>query len=184
MKHRFRLINSAFNVCPFQIQIQDHNFTVVATELSLIEPIEVDTLNFLSGERFDIVVNANQPQKDYLIRVRQLAPCWKEIEGFAILRYLDDSHRGYSRLSFDDIATPDYDDEYPKKKIFNTLVPEDGHVSLMDTKSRDFDESLLTEEPDHKFNLVFDSPAIKNDIMYARNNLNNFVCKFDREKFM
>jgi FtsP/CotA-like multicopper oxidase with cupredoxin domain len=172
------LINSAFNVCPFQLQIEDHNFTVVATELSFIESVQADTLNFLSGERFDIVVNANRRSKDYLIRIRQLAPCWKTIDGFAILRYQNDVVDNHNRVTFDDFKFPTYEDEYPKKQIFNTLKPEDGHVSLTDTKSFDADESLLSNEPDHKFHLVFDSPAIKNDIMYARNNLHNFICEF------
>lgn len=177
MKYRFRIINSAFNVCPLQLQIEEHEFKIIATELSEIEPISVDTLRSLSGERYDIVIDADRPPRDYWIRIRELSPCLKKIEGFAILRYHDDSqHKGES-VEFNDRKIPSFDDEYPKIKIFNSFKPKIEDISIIETKGFDVDESLLQTEPDHKFHLVFDSPAVSNHIMYAGRNLHNFACK-------
>lgn len=181
MKYRFRIINSAFNVCPFQFSIERHNFTVIATELSDIEPIAADTLHFLSGERFDVVINANQPIGDYWIRIRELLPCWKNIEGFAILRYHKKIFTNKKSLEFSERRTPAFDDDYPKLNVFNSLKPRVEHIALTAAKSYDSDESLLTAEPDHKFYLIFDSPAVSNKIMFARKNLHNFICKSVQE---
>jgi hypothetical protein len=176
MKFRFRIINSAFNVCPFQLQIEGHNFTVVATELSDIEPIEVDTLHFLSGERYDIVIEANQPVGDYWIRVRELLPCWKDIEGFAILRYHERHVEHLSHLEFSDRAVPAFNDSYPTTNVFNSLRPHAEHIALTEAKAFASDTSLLETQPDQTFHLVFDSPAVSNKVMFAGQNLHNFIC--------
>lgn len=177
MKYRFRIVNSAFNVCPFQLQIEDHNFTIIATELSNIEPLSVDTLHFLSGERFDIVIDANRRPGDYWIRVRELMPCWKNIEGFAILRYHNNSSTSEKRVEFNDRVIPAFSEEYPMMKVFNSLKPGVEHTSLLETQAFESDESLLNTDPDQTFHLVFDSPAVSNHVMYAGRNLHNFVCK-------
>lgn len=180
-RYRFRIVNSAFNVCPFQLQVESHNFSIIATELSDIKPIlDVDTLHFLSGERFDIVINAKQPAGDYWIRTRELMPCWKKIDGFAILRiHDDDTDEKYSAVEFSDRPIPKFDDEYPTAKVFNAIRPNsDSHIKITETEAYKSDQSLLNDEPDEKFYLVYDSPAVRNDIMFARRNLKNFVCEF------
>lgn len=35
-----------------------------------MEPTEVETLHFISGERYDFVVNADQEPRDYAIQVK------------------------------------------------------------------------------------------------------------------
>lgn len=117
-RYRFRLINGATNVCPYQFQIEKHNFTVIATELSYIQPIVADTLHYLSGERFDIVIEANQPAGDYWIRIRETDPCWKNIEAFAILRYQDKMvSASQSKILFTKIDPPTWEQEYPKTTV-------------------------------------------------------------------
>lgn len=178
MRYRFRVINSAFNVCPFQLQIERHNFTIIATELSDIEPITADTLHFLSGERFDIVIDANRPLGDYWIRVRELSPCWKEIEGFAILRYHNDVILNSTNIEFsDERPIPLFTDAYPMQSVFNSLKPGVEHFPLTQTEAVEKDDSALHSEPDQIFHLIFDSPAVRNDIMYAGRNLHNFICE-------
>lgn len=181
MKYRFRIINSAFNVCPFQFQIEDHEFKIVATELSDIEPLSADTLRFLSGERYDIVIDASHPPKDYWIRIRELSPCYKNIEGFAILRYHNKTIDRGESVVFNDREIPSFDVEYPTTKVFNSLKPKIEDISVTEVKSYDSDESLLQTNPDQIFHLVFDSPSVQNHIMYAGRNLQNFVCKLIRE---
>lgn len=114
-KFRFRLINSATNVCPYQFQIEAHNFTVIATELSYVEPFVANTLTYLSGERYDIVIDAILPIKDYWIRIRETDPCWKKIEVFAILRYQKDSVKRYQpSIEFTNQTVPKWEEEYAK----------------------------------------------------------------------
>lgn len=177
MRYRFRVINSAFNVCPFQLQIEHHNFTIIATELSDIKPITADTLHFLSGERFDIVIDANRPLGDYWIRVREMSPCWKEIEGFAILRYHNDVILNKTNVEFNVRPIPLFKDSYPMQSVFNSLKPGVEHFPLTQTEAIETDDNLLLSEPDQRFHLIFDSPAVRNDIMYAGRNLHNFICK-------
>jgi len=116
-KYRFRLINSGFNVCPFQFQIESHNFSVIATELSYVEPLIADTLQFLSGERFDIVLNANQEPRDYWIRVREMEPCWKNIEVFAILRYHKGPVRSQRTSEFTRRTMPTFEEVYETRVV-------------------------------------------------------------------
>lgn len=87
---KFRLIAAMSGVCPLKFQIEDHNFTVVATDAGRVKPFQADTLYMASGERFDIVVKANQEAKDsYWIRVSLVDQCDDEdvIEEFAVLKY-------------------------------------------------------------------------------------------------
>lgn len=58
-RYRFRLIG-AQGVYPFRFSIQNHMMTVIATDGSPIVPIENVTYVIVnSGERYDVVVNAN-----------------------------------------------------------------------------------------------------------------------------
>ena len=61
-RYRFRLIG-AQGVFPFRFSIQDHTMTVIATDGSPIIPIEDVTYVIVnSGERYDVVINANSTE--------------------------------------------------------------------------------------------------------------------------
>lgn len=97
------------------MQIEDHNFTIIATEVSYVRPETINSLYHMSGERFDFVVDTNhRPVRDYWIRFRQLTPCIQKLEGFAILRY--HKHRSleevHESVEFNDRVPPSYDEEY------------------------------------------------------------------------
>lgn len=51
--------------------------TVIASDGSPVEPIETEILVIYGGERFDVVLNANQKIGNYWIRVKGLADCRK-----------------------------------------------------------------------------------------------------------
>lgn len=106
-------------------------------------------------------------------------PCWKKIEGFAILRIHEDKSSKNKAAEFSNTKTPTFDDEFPKVKVFNSIKPNiDGHIKLTQTEAYKSDQGLFSDEPDEKFFLVYDSPAVRNDVMFARQNLHNFVCEF------
>lgn len=61
-RHRFRIGNVAGHICPFEFSVKRHKLMVIATDGSPIEPIIVDSVISLAGERFDIVLDAmNDP---------------------------------------------------------------------------------------------------------------------------
>ena len=68
-KYRFRVIYSAADVCLVQLSIENVVFTITATKHSFIElSLAVVALRFLSGERYDIVIDANLDPGDYWLR--------------------------------------------------------------------------------------------------------------------
>lgn len=51
--------------------------TVIASDGSPVEPFETEILVIYGGERFDVVLNANQNVGNYWIRAQGLADCKK-----------------------------------------------------------------------------------------------------------
>ena len=84
-KYRFRIISAAAN-CPIEVFIQNHTFTAISSEGGHIQPFEADVLNLSGGERWDIVVSADQPVANYWLYARGLHDC-REKQQTAILSY-------------------------------------------------------------------------------------------------
>ena len=51
--------------CPIEFYIQGHSFTVIASDAHPIEPNHADSIVISAGERYDIVLNADQPVGHY-----------------------------------------------------------------------------------------------------------------------
>ena len=77
LRYRFRLVSNAITNCPLKISIDSHNMTIIASDGSPLAPFETEILVIYGGERFDIVLNANQNIGNYWIRVKGLADCGK-----------------------------------------------------------------------------------------------------------
>jgi FtsP/CotA-like multicopper oxidase with cupredoxin domain len=118
-KYRFRVINAGINVCPFMFQVEDHNFTIIATEVSYVKPAVVNTLYLMSGERFDFVIDTNKHQRrDYFIRFKQLNPCYQKLQGFAVLRYHKKGSKGLKyNVEFNNKTIPTFEQEYPNGTV-------------------------------------------------------------------
>lgn len=87
-RYRFRLV--AMSCDPnFQFSIDGHNMTVIEADGVLTEPLLVDSLQILAGQRYSIVVNATQPVGNYWIRALPNTPGSTFAGGLssAILRY-------------------------------------------------------------------------------------------------
>ena len=70
--YRFRLLG-AQSVFAYNVSIDAHKLTVIATDGYFIQPVEADFVIVHTGERYDIIVTANQTdQSDYWIRARTL----------------------------------------------------------------------------------------------------------------
>jgi FtsP/CotA-like multicopper oxidase with cupredoxin domain len=80
---RLRLINAS-STYAFRFQIDGHPLTVIASDGSPVVPVKVDNLVFSPGERYDVLLGANQSGAAW-IRAATLAGN----EARAILRYAD-----------------------------------------------------------------------------------------------
>lgn len=127
-RYRFRLINAAANVCPFVFQIEDHNFTIIATETSYVKPAVINTLYILAGERFDFVLDTgNKEVRDYWLRFKQLSPCTQDLQGFAILKYQNGEVKENKRMTidFNSRTPPTFNDNYD-----DSLVSQNRNLQL------------------------------------------------------
>ncbi|XP_071124881.1 uncharacterized protein [Mytilus edulis] len=157
-RYRFRLISNGLLFCPKHISIDDHNFTVIATDGTPIEPIEVESLIMYNGERYDIIINGDQPVDNYWMRVVGLADCEvKNASQLAIIRYRGANETDPSESRF-------YDDVNRDGKILNPLnaketeklIPVSSLVSKLD------DDASLKDVPDKRFYLAMDFYNISN----------------------
>ena len=69
--YRFRLIG-AQSLYAYRFSIDEHKLTVIATDGNFIQPRDVDFIIIHSGERYDFLLEANQPPKRYWIRAQTL----------------------------------------------------------------------------------------------------------------
>ena len=67
-KHRLRLINtSADNT--FTVSIAGHPMTVIATDFVPVQPYPVESVYMTVGQRYDVVIDADQPVGTYWLNV-------------------------------------------------------------------------------------------------------------------
>ncbi|KAJ8298424.1 hypothetical protein KUTeg_024955 [Tegillarca granosa] len=78
-RYRFRLINNAIANCAVQFSVDNHTLIVIATDGNPFEQIDVESLNVFAGERFDIVLTADQGVANYWVRVRGLGLCQNSV---------------------------------------------------------------------------------------------------------
>ncbi|KAL4218092.1 hypothetical protein ACF0H5_022828 [Mactra antiquata] len=86
-KFRFRVIAASI-VLQYKLSIDNHKFQVVAMDGNDIEPVTTDYVMLHSGERADLILEANQIIGNYWIRVETLKTSGGQ-PAFAILRYDD-----------------------------------------------------------------------------------------------
>ncbi|CRL07208.1 CLUMA_CG020191, isoform A [Clunio marinus] len=180
-KYRFRLINAGLNVCPFLLQIEDHNMTIIATEVSYVKPQVINSLYFMSGERYDFVINTHhRPLRDYWIRFRQLNPCVQELEGFAILRYhknnklLDKLNKKQS-VEFNDRIPPGYNEEYPNGTLLNSPLPGKKYMPITHLDDYRLDDKISEGAADKTNFIFFDTPGIPNSFLYTNPMLKKYM---------
>lgn len=154
-RQRFRLINSGFLNCPSEISIDNHTLYVIASDGHYIEPVLVDSLVSYAGERFDFVINLDQPIGNYWIRVKGLMDCderFHKAHQGAILHYNE---------ARDDIPIGNLRYEHQRDGIqMNSLNRGPGRidsVAISELTSLEPDETeLVVEHTQYKFYVYFD----------------------------
>ncbi|OAX41114.1 laccase [Rhizopogon vinicolor AM-OR11-026] len=87
---RYRLRLVAMSCDPnFMFSIDNHSLTVIEADGQLTEPLLVDSLQIFAGQRYSVVLNANQPVDNYWIRALPSTPGSSFNGGLnaAVLRY-------------------------------------------------------------------------------------------------
>lgn len=73
-KHRLRIINTAMDAL-YKLSIDGHKFQVVATDFVPIVPYNTSEISVGIGERYDVIVEANQPASNYWFRAMAASAC-------------------------------------------------------------------------------------------------------------
>ncbi|WAR12214.1 LAC2-like protein [Mya arenaria] len=87
-RYRFRLINNGILNCPLKVSVHGHSLRVIATDGNDIEAVDVDSVTLFAGERFDVILSANQTPGNYWMHVVGLGDCVRSMTSqTAIIRY-------------------------------------------------------------------------------------------------
>lgn len=111
-----RIINAEFLNCPIEVSVDNHTIFVISSDGNDFMATKADSVVTYAGERFDFILNADQPKGLYWIRFRGLMDCDKRFTSahqVAVLQYLGMS-----------------DDEYPEDEPTYDKSHKDGIVSL------------------------------------------------------
>uniref|UniRef100_R4FLW6 Putative multicopper oxidase n=1 Tax=Rhodnius prolixus TaxID=13249 RepID=R4FLW6_RHOPR len=86
-RYRFRLISSTCMACTVKLIVQGHKMTVInADGPSPVSPTIVDVVSFNSGDRFDVIIEANNKVNSYWILVQGQGSCSDAMQ-LAVLKY-------------------------------------------------------------------------------------------------
>ncbi|ETN47111.1 uncharacterized protein HMPREF1541_01301 [Cyphellophora europaea CBS 101466] len=73
-KHLFRFINGAAMEM-YSIRFDNHKMKVIAADFVPIEPYETEWLNIACGQRYDVIVEMDQPSSNYFLRAVTQTSC-------------------------------------------------------------------------------------------------------------
>ncbi|KOC69894.1 Laccase-4, partial [Habropoda laboriosa] len=174
-RYRFRLINSFCTVCPGQLIIEGHNVTVIASDGQPIEPVSVNSIISLAGERYDFVLNANRKPGAYWIQLRGLDNCAPDrVQQLAILQY-----EGASTTP--NTKEPTHDNPLPSGVVMNVAaegcdVSSKDQVCLSEIRNAmPVDRGILTKNPDVKLVLPIGVLKYKAEEIFKPNTYKNFI---------
>ena len=72
--HRLRIVNTALST-PFIFSVDQHQLQVITSDFVPIEPIWTDSVVIAIGQRYDIIVQANQSIDNYWVRAEPSNEC-------------------------------------------------------------------------------------------------------------
>ena len=86
MTYRLRLINSG-QLVEMNFAIAMHNLTIVQVEGTNIEPVKVASIDIAPGQRYDVLVTADQTPGSYMIETTVRERKIEGVKGMAIFQY-------------------------------------------------------------------------------------------------
>ncbi|XP_078483151.1 uncharacterized protein LOC100178857 isoform X1 [Ciona intestinalis] len=161
-RYRFRVINNAAVFCPFELTVDHHILTIIATDGVDVTAYNVTSLVMHGGETYDFVLNANQEVASYWVRVQGLADCRNSSQR-AVLWYTN------STSGARPVSTPDTINQTKLNPLNEKETSNVKYVTNLSTIKNV--ETRLTQQPDvvhfigFDFKLV-DNPSYHDSILY------------------
>ena len=72
--HLFRFINGAAQEA-YSVKFDNHKMTVISSDFVPIEPYQTEWLNIAPGQRYDVILKADQPSANYFLRAATQTGC-------------------------------------------------------------------------------------------------------------
>ncbi|KAH7096436.1 laccase [Auriculariales sp. MPI-PUGE-AT-0066] len=73
-KHRIRFVNTSVDTF-FRVSLDGHNMTVIQTDFVPIKSFQAETIGIAIGQRYDVIITANQNKSNYWLRTLPQAAC-------------------------------------------------------------------------------------------------------------
>ncbi|KAK5648672.1 hypothetical protein RI129_003564 [Pyrocoelia pectoralis] len=172
-RYRFRLIGAVSLACPIQITVENHTISVIASDGEPMKPVQVDSIIFTSGERYDIIIDASNEPRHYCIEIKALGLCAElGIRQLARLEYLTK----FSAITPTLFNKNDH-------RIEKTLTSLDGDcdqplsnkvcISHLEN-AKEIDEEMLKPKADVKLFLPFSLYSYEDEELFHPNEFNSF----------
>mmetsp|Transcript_1948 Transcript_1948/g.2989 ORF Transcript_1948/g.2989 Transcript_1948/m.2989 type:complete len:508 (-) Transcript_1948:218-1741(-) len=84
--YRLRIVNAGSLVI-MNVAFEDHNLTVIEADGTMINPFVVDSLDLSPGQRYSVLLEANQDPAAYWMRVTVRSRNYPNVTGLAVLQY-------------------------------------------------------------------------------------------------
>ncbi|XP_021367995.1 laccase-1-like isoform X1 [Mizuhopecten yessoensis] len=162
-RYRFRIISNGILNCPVQFSIDNHTLRVISSDGNPFQYIDVESINLFAGERYDVVVLADQDMDNYWVRARGQGDCSvKNAFQQAILRYNGSAEELPNRPSGYLFGARAGKKLNPwNRKATDMLVPV-THLENLRPSNK-----ALNDIPDKKFYLAMDFNNIENFNFYV-----------------
>ncbi|NP_001155159.1 laccase-like precursor [Nasonia vitripennis] len=166
-RYRMRIISSTSHDCPMLVKFDNHEMIAFSSDGNDFKPVRADTIRILSGERYDVVIEANQDVDNYWIRVKGVDGDCETINlhQVAILRY-----NGAPEINPKSVITYENPSITEGKQINRLNTVMNTSLSIGTFKSLAPDDEAVTREPNHQFYIVYDSYRINKE-KYLMNQL-------------
>lgn len=142
-KYRLRLINVATD-SQFQFSIDGHSLKVISSDFVPIKPYDTDSVVINSGQRYDVIVEANAKPGDYWLRAHWVRAC------FGVANDNPDTGTGIVRYNASSTSSPDSESAIQAP----TTCSDEPRESLMPYLSLDVGNMTETKIEDLNFQLT------------------------------
>lgn len=165
-RYRMRFINAAVDSY-FKLSLDGHKMTIIAMDFVPVEPFEVDVLDFTMGQRYDVIIEANQAASNYWFRAIPQAACSNnansnDIRG--IVRYNgasngDPTTTAWEANSKDDCVDVDYSLLKPHLK-HSVVAPELQDPDLTVSVATDSDNLFKWDIGLDSMHVIWNNPSL------------------------
>lgn len=164
--YRLRMINAA-SLVVMNVAITNHNITIIEVDGTIVNPISVTSLDLSPGQRFSVLLTADQDPADYWLRVTVRFRNYPNITGMSILRYIDVNS-----------TLPSITENLPPNVMWNdSTFGQDQEASLSSKEPSSYLESLALSESGDVRRLILVSTQVKDPIsgktLWAINNVSS-----------